>query len=108
METFTPDPRPNINSGLDLNYTPDPRNFELGAAYALPVPEVLPEAYVLDPLDYYDQKDSDSCLACAFALASSLQEGIKLEPAFIFKQFKALLGDWRGYGANPEIGARAA
>mgnify|MGYP001557776439 CR=1 FL=1 len=79
---------------------PDPRDFQLGAAFDLPKLSELPESFELEPYSILNQGNSDQCTAFATAGASALQEGIGLVSEYNFAISKVLSGNLEAWGQD--------
>lgn len=90
-----------IIGGLKLT-APDTRNFKLGAIFDLPDPKDLPTDFSLPPVKIKHQGKNnprnDKCAAYATCSASEIQEGVELNPDFVFAVAKSYEGDEEGFG----------
>lgn len=57
--------------------------------------------FMVKPLEIKDQGSSDMCVAYATSSSSEKQEGIPLEPAYLFAKTKQLMGNWQEWGSDP-------
>lgn len=85
----------------------DRRDFSykkyFGASFMPPLVD-----FMIKPLEIKDQGSSDMCVAYAVSSSSEKQEGVALEPAYIFAKTKQLMGNWQEWGSDPIIAARAS
>lgn len=78
----------------------DERDIKLGAAFTLPPLSEIPKTFKNEIPEtwIFDQLDTDTCAGHATALASSLQEGVLLDPLFTWVMARAMKGmspdDW--------------
>lgn len=88
---------------------PDTRDLSVGALYTLPKLSEIPDSFdVGTSLDIKDQQESDFCSAYASTSASELQEGIEMEPAWLFAMSKTLSGDVEDWGQDLRTIMRAS
>lgn len=90
-----------MNTGLQP-LPQDSRDYKLGSITRLPSLNELPENFGYASLGVKDQdrhtKNSDYCTAYATCTASELQEGVELNPEWVFAKTKE--GDMDSWGAN--------
>jgi hypothetical protein len=78
----------------------DKRDFPLGALFALPSLEELPEDFKLEPLTIKNQGNTDYCSAYMSTGMSELQELVKLSPEWSFAKSKEISGDLDEWGQD--------
>lgn len=78
----------------------DRRDFKLSGVFARFPLENLPEQFIVGQTEVLDQRESDFCTGYATCYASSIQEGITLEPSFSFAVSKMISGDKDSYGQD--------
>ncbi len=64
--------------------------------------------FIIKPLEIKDQGSSDMCVSYAVSSSSEKQEGVTLEPAYLFAKTKQLMGDWQSWGADPVKALKAS
>ena len=78
----------------------DERDLSVGAIYSLPKLSEIPDSFDIETLEVKDQKESDFCSAYSSTTASELQEGVRLEPSWIFAMSKTLSKDPDSFGQD--------
>ncbi len=96
-----------MNSGLIIKRK-DPRTFShsktFGAGNIFEVPNNF---VVAEPLEIKNQFSSDLCTAYSTSAISEDQEGVLLSPEYVFAKTKKIMGDYKGYGADPVSACKA-
>lgn len=97
----------NISGGL-LETPDDPRDFPLGGIQDNKISDVpLEDFMVSDKLFIKDQGGSDFCTGYALAAVSEDQEGVELDPAFLFAMIKREMGNI-AWGGDLRTGCKVA
>lgn len=76
----------------------DERTFKMGAVFDLPKLSELPSKFRLKTLFIKNQGLSDKCAAYASTTLSEIQEGVELNPDFLFAVAKDIEGDVESFG----------
>lgn len=92
-------------TGFGLQQLPqDNRDFSHATVFGAVAISDLPtgDFFVSETLGIKDQKNKDFCAAYAVSAVSEDQEGIELNPEFLFKTAKKLIGgeSWKDWGLN--------
>jgi len=85
----------------------DRRDFSyrryFGASFMPPLAD-----FIVKPLEIKNQGTSDMCVAYAVSSSSEKQEGVALEPAYLFAKTKQLMGSWQEWGSDPVKALKAS
>lgn len=100
-----------LKLGGGLLPTPkDGRDFSLGGVFGVIDIKTVPNSdfMVATPLEIKDQRDLDFCTGYSLAAVSEDQEGVALDPAFVFAMIKRERGEWQSWGADLRSGCKVA
>lgn len=87
----------------------DARDFSMNRVFGSIKKDAIPahDFIVSEPLEIKDQQMTDMCTAFAGAAVSEDQEGITLEPAYIFAKTKQMVGNFNEWGADLRTACKA-
>lgn len=94
-----------------LQPTPhDPRDFSFAGVFGyVDVREIpLVDFMVATPISIKDQGGTDMCTAFALCSVSEDQEGVVLDPAWVFSRIKRMQGSWKTWGGDLRSGCKVA